>query len=71
MTWQGERREQLRAAFTIRDGQPVVQELAARKEGGGWIALAGNLTSRVSDHQRRPTAFAAADRSPERARRRS
>src|SRR3954470_24363858 len=44
VTWQGERREQLRAAFTIRDGQPVVQELAVRKEGGGWIALAANLS---------------------------
>src|SRR3954452_18639671 len=44
VTWQGERREQLRAAFTIRDGQPVVQELAVRKEGGGWIALAGNVS---------------------------
>ena len=31
LTWQGERREQLRADFTIRNGQPVVQELAARK----------------------------------------
>src|SRR5258706_14374160 len=44
VTWQGERREQLRAVFTIRDRQPVVQELAARKEGGAWIALGGNLT---------------------------
>lgn len=44
VTWLGERREQLRAVFTIRDRQPVVQELAVRKEGGGWIALAGNLS---------------------------
>src|SRR4249920_2112212 len=44
VTWQGERREQLRAVFTIRDRQPVVQDLAARKEGGSWIALGGNLT---------------------------
>jgi hypothetical protein len=44
VTWQGERHEQLRAVFTIRDRQPVVQELAVRKDGGNWIALAGNLT---------------------------
>src|SRR5947209_19783715 len=44
VTWQGERREQLRAVFTIRDRQPVVQEFAARKEGGPWIVLGANLT---------------------------
>jgi len=38
VTWQGERGDQLRAGFTIRDGQPVVHELAARK-GGNWIVL--------------------------------
>lgn len=44
VTWDGERREQLRAVFTIRDRQPMVQELAVRKAGGGWVALAENLT---------------------------
>ena len=44
VTWQGERREPLRAVFTIRDRQPVVQELAARKEGGAWTVLGTNLT---------------------------
>jgi len=44
ITWQGERREQLRATFAIRDGQPVVQELAAKKNGGGWLVLGQNLT---------------------------
>src|SRR4051794_26065183 len=42
-SWQGERREQLRASFTIRNGQPVVQELAARKEGGSWVVLGEDL----------------------------
>ena len=42
-TWQGERGEQLRSVFTIRDRQPVVQEFSVRKQGGPWIALAGNL----------------------------
>ena len=44
LTWQGERREQLRAAFAIRGGQPTVQELAAKKSGGGWVVLGQNLT---------------------------
>ena len=44
VTWQGERREQLRAVFSIRDSQPVVQELAVRKESGAWILLGGNLS---------------------------
>lgn len=44
VTWQGERREQLRAGFAVRDGQPVVTELAARKEGGNWIVLGQNLS---------------------------
>ena len=44
VTWQGERREQLRAVFTIRDQQPVVQELAVKKDGGSWVILAGNLS---------------------------
>jgi hypothetical protein len=44
LTWQGERQEQLRAQFSIRGGQPVVQELAAKKNGGGWIVLGQNLT---------------------------
>ena len=42
--WTGERREQLRASFGIRDRQPVVEELAARKEGGSWIVLGKNLS---------------------------
>jgi hypothetical protein len=44
LTWQGERREQLRAEFMLRDGQPMVQELAAKKDGGNWIVLGHQLT---------------------------
>jgi hypothetical protein len=44
VSWDGERREQLRARFAIRGGQPVVEELAARKAGGSWIVLGQNLT---------------------------
>ena len=44
LAWQGERQEQLRAQLTIRGNQPVVQELAARRNGGKWIVLGQNLT---------------------------
>jgi hypothetical protein len=44
LTWQGEAGQELRAQFTLRDGQPVVQELAARKSGGQWIVLGKDLT---------------------------
>ena len=44
LTWQGEGGQQLRAQFTLRDGQPVVEELAARQGTGGWIVLGKNLT---------------------------
>jgi hypothetical protein len=44
LSWQGERREQLRAQFMVRNGQPVVQELAARKAGGAWTVLGQNLS---------------------------
>ena len=44
VAWQGERRDQLRAGFALRGGQPIVQELAVRKNGGGWIVLGQNLT---------------------------
>jgi hypothetical protein len=44
VTWQGERRDELRARFAIRGGQPQVQELAARKNGGSWVVLGQNLS---------------------------
>jgi hypothetical protein len=43
MAWQGEAGEQLQALFTIRDGHPVVQQLAARSSGA-WQILGKDLT---------------------------
>src|SRR5215469_12690979 len=37
--WRGEHDQQLRAVFTVKDDQPQVQELAARKNGGQWVVL--------------------------------
>src|SRR5690349_4228133 len=44
LAWRGERQNELRAAFTVRGGQPVVQELAVRKPGGAWMVLGRSLT---------------------------
>ena len=44
MTWQGEAAQQLRARFTLRNGQPVVEELAARQGTNSWIILGKDLT---------------------------
>ncbi len=44
LTWTGESDQQLRAQFTLRDGQPMVEELAARKPGGAWVILGKDLT---------------------------
>ncbi len=44
LTWQGESNEQLRVRIGVRDGQPMVTELAARRAGGQWIVLGKDLT---------------------------
>ena len=41
--WQGEAGQQLRAQFSLRDGQPLVHELAARSSNGAWIILGKDL----------------------------
>src|SRR5512133_1660763 len=44
LSWDGAPGQQLRAAFAVRNGQPVVAELQAHKAGGSWISLAKNLS---------------------------
>lgn len=44
LTWPGEQGQQNRARFALRNGQPFVAELAARKPGGAWIVLGKDLT---------------------------
>jgi hypothetical protein len=62
LTWQGESNQQLSAQFGLRDGQPMILELAAREPNGQWIVLGKNLTPdfqvttarrRISDSQRK------------------
>src|SRR6185437_179302 len=44
LTWEGEKGQQLMAEFALKDGQPVVQELAARMAGGAWSVLGKDLS---------------------------
>jgi hypothetical protein len=44
VSWDGAPGQQLRAAFVVRNGQPVVSELLAHKAGGAWISLAKDVT---------------------------
>jgi len=44
LTWQGEDGQQLRASFGIQNGQPIVQELAAKAGSGGWVVLGKDLS---------------------------
>jgi hypothetical protein len=43
VSWDGERGEQLKAGFAIRDGRPVVSDLEAKKSGGKWVVLGRDL----------------------------
>ncbi len=49
MAWQGEAGQQLQALFSIHDGHPVVQQLAARS-GGAWDVLGKDLTPDSAPH---------------------
>jgi hypothetical protein len=44
LSWQGYSDQQLRAQFTIRNGQPTIHELAVRKGSANWIVLGRDLT---------------------------
>lgn len=43
INWRGDRDQQLRASFIIRNGQPLVHELAIRNDQGNWIGLGRDL----------------------------
>ncbi|MBI4873590.1 MAG: hypothetical protein HY822_03035 [Acidobacteria bacterium] len=72
--WQGEGGQELRAAFGLESGQPLIRELAARKAGGAWTVLGRDLrpefrvTSglrRVSEQQLQPLRKLKIDLTPE------
>lgn len=43
ISWTGESRHQLRAAFTLQNGKPAIAELAIRNASGVWLPLGRNL----------------------------
>ena len=43
VAWRGDHDTQLRVSFTVRNGNPVVEEIAVRKSAGGWTVLGRNL----------------------------
>jgi len=44
VNWEGERGQQLRAVFAVKDRQPLVRELAILRGTGDWKVLARNLS---------------------------
>jgi hypothetical protein len=44
VTWDGDRNQELRLRFTIDGGTPTIQELAVRRKGAAWGAVATNVT---------------------------
>ena len=44
VNWSGENNLQLGAIFAVRNGQPVIHELAVKKPGGSWSALARDIS---------------------------
>src|SRR5262245_8834017 len=43
VTWAGQGGSELRARYAIDRGQPVIRDLAVRKQGGQWATLGQNL----------------------------
>lgn len=43
VVWRGDHDTQLRVSFTIRTGNPVIEEMAVRKPAGTWAVLGRNL----------------------------
>ena len=44
LTWEGEAGATLRARFGVRDGQPLIGELAVHEKNGQWVELARDAT---------------------------
>ena len=57
VTWTGQGQTELRARYTVEGAEPVVRDLAVRRQGGSWTILGQNLTTdfRVTTGVRRMT----------------
>lgn len=45
LQWRGDRNQELRLRFVLLDGTPTIQELAVRRAGGAWGAVASNVSA--------------------------
>src|SRR3974390_3322866 len=43
VTWDGERNDEIRLRLGVRNGTPVIQDIALRHKGATWATLATNL----------------------------
>jgi hypothetical protein len=43
VTWAGQGGSEVRARYAVQNGQPVIRELAVRRQGGQWATLGQNL----------------------------
>jgi len=57
VSWMGERGTDIRATYAVDGGQPVIRDLAVRKNGAAWTTLGRNLVAeyRVTTGVRRMT----------------
>ena len=44
VTWAGQAGSEVRARYGIENGQPIVRDLAVRKQGGQWATLGQHLS---------------------------
>ena len=44
VTWAGQRESEVRARYALENGQPVIRDLAIRKQRGKWATLGHNLS---------------------------
>src|SRR5436309_3873525 len=44
VTWQGEKGQDLRVSFGLRNAEPVIREMAVRRQDGRWSALGRDLS---------------------------
>ncbi len=42
--WRGENNDQLRVVFTVSENQPLIHEMAVRRNQGGWVILGRDLS---------------------------
>ncbi len=74
VTWQGARGQELKVSFGLQNREPVIREMAVRRQGTQWIMLGRDLSPefhvttgkrRISEQQLNPLRQLGLDRDPE------